>query len=218
MWLLRGDLKLAVTPVGVATGTTKAAVPRLDPTDEALFLRYREEGDLDAFGQLYDRHAAAIYRFLVRLFRDASGAEDVAQHTFLRVHEARNSFDERRGFRTWIFTIARRLALNWLERRGLPAEGELEGELPDPSSSPEQRVMAREDASAVQRALMALSREEAEVLLLSRYEDLSYAQVGEVVGCSADAAKMRVHRALKRLAERVAVESRFKRRTGEMEE
>ena len=191
-------------------------MPRPDPTDEALFLRYRE-GDLEAFGRLYDRHAGPIYRFLVRFLRDATGAEDVAQHTFLRIHEARDSFDERRGFRTWIFTIARRLAVNWLERHGSSVEGELEGELPDPAPSPEHRAMARDEASVVERALRALSREEAEVLLLSRYEDLSYAQIGEVVGCSADAAKMRVYRALKRLGERMAAESQSRRSTGGMQ-
>lgn len=184
------------------------------PSDEALFLRYRDDGDVEAFESLYDRYAAHVHGFLLRLLGDSAGAEDVAQHTFMRVHAARDSFDERRGFRTWIFTIARRLAMNWLERRGPPADEQLERELPDPLSSPERRALARDEARAVERALRALSRGDAEVLLLSRYQDLSHAEIGEVVGCSADAAKMRVHRALKRLAVIMAEESRSVRRTG----
>ena len=180
------------------------------PTDEALFLRYREHGDLEAFGRLYDRCGPAIFRFLQRLLRDQAAAEDLTQLAFLRIHEARASFDAGRTFRTWAFTIARRLALNWLEReghgrrtiRGLDsAESGLEVE--DPAPTAERRVIARQELRRVEQALSELAPDDAMVVLLCKYEGLSYAEIGSVVGCSTDAAKMRVHRALKRLAERL---------------
>lgn len=179
-------------------------------TDEALFLRYREHGDLDAFSQLYDRCGPAIFHFLQRLLRDPTAAEDLTQLAFLRIHEARASFDAGRTFRTWAFTIARRLALNWLEReghgrrtiRGLDS-AESGPEAEDPAPTAEQRVIAKQELRLVEQALSELTPDDAMVLLLSRYEGLSYPEIASVVGCSADAAKMRVHRALRRLAERL---------------
>ena len=192
----------------------RPAPPSPDLSDEALFVRYREQGDLEAFARLYDRYATPVYRFLVRLLRDGAAAEDVTQHAFLRIHEGRHSFDERRSFRTWIFTIARRLAVNSLERHGSSGHEDLDEELADPLPSPERRAVARDEARAVERALRTLATEDAEVLLLSRYEDLSYEEIGEVIGCSPDAAKMRVHRALKRLAERIVADLQPTREPG----
>ena len=171
--------------------------------DESLFIQYRADGDLEAFGQLYDRYGSAIFRFLLRFLRDRPAAEDLAQQVFLRVHEARSAFDPRRSFRTWIFTIARRLAVNWSVRGGGVSNESDPSELEDEAPSPEHRAIVRDEARAVERALSSLSREDAEVLLLAKYEGLSYEDIGEVVGCTSDAAKMRVHRALKRLIERL---------------
>lgn len=166
--------------------------------DEDLFVRYAG-GDEAAFGVVYDRFAQPIYRFLRRFLGDGSAAEDLTQQVFLRVHQARASFDATRSFRTWIFTIARRLALNALDARArAPAMG---GSVDVPSAlpSPEAEVARRDAAAALDAALMTLSPDERDVLLLSKYEDLSYAELGEIAGCSADAAKMRVHRALRKL-------------------
>ncbi len=171
-------------------------------SDEELFARYRERGDLEAFGQLYDRYASGIFRFLRRFLRDAVAAEDLTQQAFLRMHEARSAFDARRSFRTWAFTIARRLALNW-RARGVSASSAAE-DLSDQVPSPEGQVIARDELQRVERTLARLSRDDAEVLLLFKYEGLSHAEIGEVVGCSPDAAKMRVHRALKRFMEHLS--------------
>lgn len=173
------------------------------PPDESLFLKYRADGDLEAFGRLYDRYGPAIFRFLLRLLRDRHAAEDLVQQVFLRVHESRSAYDPRRSFRTWIFTIARRLAINWAERGAAAIESD-PPDIEDEAPSPEHRAIVRDEARAVERALASLSREDAEVLLLAKYEGLSYEQIGEVVGCASDAAKMRVHRALKRLTEGLA--------------
>lgn len=170
------------------------------PTDEALFLCYCERGDLESFGQLYDRYGVALLRFLRRLVRDPAAAEDLVQQAFLRMHEARASFDSAHSFRTWAFTIARRLAFNWLERERHVAAPGLREDTVDPAPSPERMTIVRNDVQQLERAFASLSREDVEIVLLAKYESLSHQQIGEIVGCSADAAKMRLHRALKRLA------------------
>jgi RNA polymerase sigma-70 factor (ECF subfamily) len=174
------------------------------PPDESLFVKYRADGDLEAFGRLYDRYGPAVFRFLLRLLHDRPAAEDLTQQVFLRVHESRGAFDARRRFRTWIFTIARRLAANCAARGGSTVTEADPPDVEDAAPSPEHRAIVRDEARAVERALSSLSRDDAGVLLLAKYEGLSYEEIGGVVGCSADAAKMRVHRALKRLAEQLA--------------
>ena len=178
------------------------------PSDEILFVRYRDTGDERTFEALYDRYGAAVYRFLRRLARNPAAAEDLTQQVFLRVHEARASFDAHRSFRAWIFTIAHRLALNWLGAHAQALEhGEL-ADYPDPAPSPEIRAMASLELSRVERALEGLLREDVEVLLLRKFEGLSFSETATALGCSEDAAKMRAHRALKRLAERLGTEAK----------
>lgn len=169
-----------------------------EQSDEDVFARY-QRGDEAAFEVVYDRFAKPIFRFLRRFIGDTSAAEDLTQQVFLRVHQARATFDPHRSLRTWIFTIARRLALNALDQRSrAPALG-VPADIASESPSPEAVVARRDASAALNAALMTLPADERDVLLLSKYEDLSYAELGEIVGCSADAAKMRVHRALKNL-------------------
>ena len=178
------------------------------PSDEELFVRYRDSGEERAFEALYDRYGAAIYRFLRRLARNSAAAEDLTQQVFLRVHEARASFDVRRSFRAWVFTIAHRLTLNWL---GAHAQAIEHGELadhPDAAPSPETRAMASLELSRVERALEGLPGEDVGVLLLRKFEGLAFSEIAAALGCSDDAAKMRAHRALKRLAERLGTEAK----------
>ena len=168
-------------------------------TDEELLRRYREHHAADAFELLYDRYATAIYRFLRRLTRNPAAAEDLTQQTFMRIHEACGSFDPRWSFRTWAFTIARRLGLNWLKRSTQAAEHcnlpeDLAG---DPS--PEGQALARLELERVERALGRMPRSEVEVLLLRRFEGLPFAEIASILGCTPAAAKMRAHRALLRL-------------------
>ncbi|MDX2093030.1 MAG: RNA polymerase sigma factor [Kofleriaceae bacterium] len=183
--------------------STEPIMMEASPTDEELFLRYQARGDLESFGQLYDRYGPALFRFLRRFLGDRAAAEDLTQHAFLRIHEARASFDAQRSFRTWAFTIARRLALNWLDRERRAAKPSVHNEASDPAPSPERMTIVRREVEQLRRAFAKLPREDVEVVLLAKYEGLSHQQIGEIVGCSADAAKMRLHRALKRLAEQL---------------
>lgn len=184
------------------------------PTDEELFSGYGENGDMEAFGLLYDRYSRGIFRFLWGLVRETAAAEDLVQQTFLKAHEARASFDPHKSFRTWIFTIARRAAINWREREGHRDHPEVPESVSDPSPTPEALAIARQEAAVVGQALSSLSGEDAEAILLFKYEGLSYEEIGKVVGCSGNAAKMRVHRALRRLFDKLPAMTRPGRRPG----
>lgn len=169
-------------------------------SDEELFQRYRDGYDADAFAAIYDRYAAPVFGFLRRFLRDRTASEDLVQQTFLRIHEARESFDPSQRLRTWIFTIARRLAINFLERERR-AVGPVADEPADSAPTPEQQVVMRNEVRRLENALAQLARDDAILVLLAKFEGLTSDELGHVLGCSADAAKMRLHRALRRLGE-----------------
>lgn len=175
-------------------------------TDEELFLRYRDRDDADAFVAIYDRYAAPVFGFLRRFLRNSAAAEDLVQQTFLRMHEARASFDPTLRLRTWIFTIARRLAINLLERERRAADSPSEEPI-DGAPTPEQQAATRGELRRLEAALTQLAHDDAILVLLAKFEGLTSEELGSVLGCSADAAKMRLHRALRRLGELLETEA-----------
>jgi RNA polymerase sigma-70 factor (ECF subfamily) len=183
-----------------------------DSTSDEILMAAYQAGNQDAFGELFDRHAGRVYGFLVRRLGDATAAEDLHQEAFLRVHRARESYDPERPFRAWLFAILHNLVNDTLRsRRRAPVTEPLGGdqsartdshldlEGPINDQSPERIFAARESTQALSRALSALSSDEATVLILARFEGLSYDDIGSVVGRSATAAKQLAYRALKRV-------------------
>src|SRR6266849_2734220 len=96
------------------------------------------QGDDGALASLYDRHLPAIYDFLARYLRDPNSAEDLAQTTFVRAWERRETLRNPDGVRAWLFTIAHNLATNQLTRgrRAEPIEERFD--LAAPGPGPEQ--------------------------------------------------------------------------------
>lgn len=174
-------------------------------SDEELFQRYRDRDDAAAFAAIYDRYDAPVFGFLRRFLRDSAAAEDLVQQTFLRIHEARGTFDPRLSLRTWIFTIARRLAINLIERERRVLD-RVTDEHADAAPSPEQQAATRSEVRRLERALAQLAHDDAILVLFAKFEGLTSDELGHVLGCSADAAKMRLHRALRRLGELLGAE------------
>ena len=90
------------------------------PADPELFARIAD-GDRDAFGLFYDRHAPVLFGFCVRILKDARDAEDVLQEAFIQVWRDARRFDATRAsVKTWLFTIARSRALDrWRSRHSI---------------------------------------------------------------------------------------------------
>lgn len=87
-----------------------------DLPDETLMQRLARN-DTAAFDRLFRRHRRAVFSYSFRMVGDGPAAEDLAQECFLRVWRARERYQPAAAFRTWLFTIARRLALDELKRR-----------------------------------------------------------------------------------------------------
>jgi len=152
---------------------------------DAETLARARAGDPRAFRTLYEHHADAVHGFLRRMLHQGSAAEDALQDTFLRVRRALSGFDPKGPAKlsTWIFTIARRVALNALERK-LP-------EPPPPVAVPPEPELRLALEAAVARLPDGLRS----TFVLRQGCDLSYEEVAAVEGIDVGTVRSRLHRA-----------------------
>ena len=154
-------------------------------------------GDAEAFQRLFRSLAPSVHAFFARTVGHGAAAEDLLQTTFLKIHRARRSWRSGGRLRPWVFTIAARVRTDWLRRSGREEE-EVDDEAPaspEASGDPAAAALARERAERVRSALESLSGPQRVVVHLHRFEDLSFGEIGEVLGISEGAAKLRAFRA-----------------------
>jgi len=175
-------------------------MPSREEADDAL-MEALSSGSAAAFQALYERYHRALFTFLVRLLGDRGQAEELFQETFLRVYLQRDRYHPRAAFRTWLYAIARNLAIDRLRGRGPEVEPGAEAldAVPDPDPGPLRRLEGREALGRLEEALAKLPPGQREVLLLARYAGLGHSEIAEVTGSSPEAVRVALHRALRAL-------------------
>ncbi len=184
-----------------------------DP-DVRLMLQVRADvpGAFEAVVDLYQNRLMGV---LVPMIGRVEEAEDLTQDVFLRVYRARKAYRPQAKFATWLFTIANNLALNHLRGRNRnPAAGL--GVLADDSQALrlEERAPAREGTASTQlrkvelsevvrEALENLGEDQKMAVLLNKFEEMSYAEIAQVMGRSEAAVKSLLARARTNLRERL---------------
>jgi RNA polymerase sigma-70 factor, ECF subfamily len=158
-------------------------------------------GDRSAMHVLYARHHVGVFRFVLRLLRDQSMAEDAVSEVFLDVWRQADRFEGRSGVLTWMLGIARFKALSALRH---PPEEELDeqtaGAIEDPADDPV-TILAKKDTGAIiRKCLTKLSADHREIIDLVYYHEKSIAEVAEIVGTPSNTVKTRMFGARKRLA------------------
>jgi|SRR4051794_771655 RNA polymerase sigma factor (sigma-70 family) len=149
-----------------------------------------------SFEALYRASAEAVFAYVASLLRDRSAAEEVTAAAFERAFRKRRSFDPRRGTqRAWLFGIARNAALDELRRRKRAAT------LTDEPAAEDAVTEDLERRATVRAALAGLDPRDRELIALKFHAGLGNAEIGAVLGISANNAGTRVHRALTRLRE-----------------
>lgn len=152
-------------------------------------------GDAEAFDRLVESHAPRLLRWLVATGTAHHDAEDAVQEAFIRAHRAIARYDPRWAFSTWLFTIAHRVRLDAVARRRDHAPLDAV----EPSAAPEPEADPLPEGGLWARARALLSPEDFRVLWLHYAEDQAPAAVARVLGISGIAARVRLHRARKRL-------------------
>jgi RNA polymerase sigma-70 factor (ECF subfamily) len=176
-------------------------------TDAGLVARF-QGGDDPAFDELVSRHQRKVLDFAYRMIGDAAEAQDVAQETFVRAYRALP--DYRPGaaaFTTWLFQIARRLALDRLRARSrrpvFQSLEDLPAPPPSPGKDPAQAFQALETGEQIARAVAGLPEDQRAALVLAEYEDLSMAEIAAALGTTEKAVENRLYRARTFLRERL---------------
>jgi len=179
----------------------------MQPAGDADLARAAAAGDAGSFDQLVGRHAPRLLRWLTATGTPHHDAEDAAQEAFIRAHRAIARYDPRWAFSTWLFTIAHRVRIDIAERRrdhvridagsGLAAGETISSE---PDLPP---------GSLWARARATLSADDFRLLWLHYAEDLAPGDVARVLGISGIAARVRLHRARKRLESTLRADPTF---------
>ncbi|HUE04167.1 MAG TPA: RNA polymerase sigma factor [Bryobacteraceae bacterium] len=188
-----------------------AAAATLD-YDAELMLRVKQ-GDGTSFGVLLEKHRASVTHFVYRLVQEQAVAEELAQEVFLRVYRSRASYEPTAKFKTWLFRIATHLALNWIRderhERGTERLDDVPADVParqvsDRRPSVEDQLVYQVKLAEIRKAVAALPDKQRAAVLMHKYEEMEYAQIAKVLGCSESAVKSLLFRAYESLRARLA--------------
>jgi len=170
-------------------------------TDEKL-LADAANGDTAAFQILYQRYRDPIFRFAYRMLGSVEAAEDVAHDCFLSLIRQPGRFDSTKAsFRTYLYAAARNQAARQYSSFGRETALDELSEEPAAAdrNAPMAQVLHHELASEVAGAIASLPPLQREALVLFEYEELSLAEIGEIVGVDANTVKGRLFRAREKL-------------------
>jgi RNA polymerase sigma-70 factor (ECF subfamily) len=192
-----------------------------DP-DVRLMLQVRDDVQ-GAFETLVERYQHRLVGVLAHLVGRPEEAEDLAQEVFLRIYRARKGYRPRAKFSTWLFTIANNVALNHLRAKGRSPMVQIGGganrggtesaasqeiapageQLPARDGTPSAQMRQVELAEIVREALNVLGEDQKVAVLLNKFEEMSYAEIAEVMGRSEAAIKSLLARARTHLREQL---------------
>jgi len=171
--------------------------------DITPLLQRISDGDRQAFAGIVTHYQRPLFGFLGRMALGQGLAEDIAQETFLRAWKNLADYQPRRAeFSTWLFTIARNLALHELARTGHRREAGSDDDLPEQACQrpqPPEALAGAQQRERLQRALRQLALPDRSALALAYIHDLALSEVARIEGCSLAAIKTRLHRAKEKL-------------------
>jgi RNA polymerase sigma-70 factor (ECF subfamily) len=175
-------------------------------------LRVRE-GDDSGFSILIEKYRKQIVHFMFRMSRNQAVAEELAQEVFLRVYRSRQTYRAEAKFSTWLYRIATNLGVN--HARDTKYERTAQNvylDQPDPETgtspdvadstlSVEQELVREERMNAIRKHVMALPERQRNAVLMHKYQEMDYKEIGEVLKLSESATKSLLFRAYQTLRE-----------------
>jgi RNA polymerase sigma-70 factor (ECF subfamily) len=180
-------------------------------TDEELVTRCKAElpSNTRSYEILVQRHMNRVYSLVFRVVSNKEEAEDITQEVFVKVYNNLRKFEQQASFSSWLYRIATNSALDSLDKikrrpmtvassnnsAGNEEENYPLSSQPSPLAGPEESVIQSELRDCIRQVLKKLDRDQAHVLLLRDFDDLSYDEIAKVLQASLSTVKMRIHRA-----------------------
>ena len=166
--------------------------------DNALMLKVKS-GDLDKLGLLYEHHKKSLFGFFYNMNGNASVSEDLVQNVFVRMLKYKHTFTGEGSFTAWMFRTARNVNYDHYKKNKKEAHqtqlSSVAYKLEDESGL-EAKMDKKAEVAQLGQAMRQLPPEKREVLILSKYKGIKFSEIGEILGCSEGAAKVKAHRAL----------------------
>jgi RNA polymerase sigma-70 factor (ECF subfamily) len=199
-----------LTRAGKETSALATPVPADGMDDAAVMLRVRS-GDQTAFDYLVQKYRRPMVRFMYRMAHNTAAAEDLAQEVFLRVYRSRESYEASAKFTTWLYRIASNLAVNHArDTRHERAENQVSLDEPDEETgmtmdvadstlSVEENIVRRERMMAIREKVHALPERQKIAVIMHKYQQMDYKQIGKVLKLSESATKSLLFRAYETL-------------------
>ncbi len=176
--------------------------------EEARIVRAAARGDEAAFEKLVLAHQKHVYSLALKLTGSAEDAMDASQDAFLKAFQNLRSFRGESRVSVWLYRLTYNASMDILKksRRGtlvpLPADEEgAELEIPDPSPTPDEEALRREELEEVRRAMEELDEDKRRILLMREYNGMSYQDIARALGLEEGTVKSRLARARAALAE-----------------
>jgi len=160
-------------------------------------------GNLANMGEIYQHRHRALFRFFFRLTGRQAVSEDLVHEVFLRMIRYRHTYGASDGFESWMYRIARNVLADSAKKHRLETaadEGELEA-VDSGRPTAFDNISKQQDLTLLYKAMRELPADKRELLVLSRFQGLSYEQIGRIVGCETGAVKVRVFRAMKAVSQ-----------------
>ena len=180
-----------------------------DSGDSPLFeaIRHAQQGDALAFEFLYRLHCRRVYALCLRMVRNTSEAEDLAQETFLLLFRKIHTFRGESSFSTWLYRLTANMVLmHFRKNKAAPVSLEeiflREGETGAPRREPgakDLRLCGLFERADLEAAILQLSESHRANFLLHDVQGYQHAEIAGILGCSIAASKSNVHRARKQL-------------------
>ena len=165
------------------------------PSDGQLVTKL-QSGDLDALGDLYQRHKTLVYRTALAITHDPSAAEDILQDCFMRLHRYAYSIDDARPLQPWLYRVTTNLAYD-SEKRSKRWQISLDGVMhwlaSPPHHSPEWRVETDDWQSEMMNAVSSLNIKHRIVIVLFYLNSLTVQEIASVLECPVGTVKSRLH-------------------------
>src|SRR5438105_7412658 len=157
------------------------------------------QGDLASMAMLFERHHRALFNFFVHVNGNRELSEDLVQDVFFRMLKYRKSYRPDRSFTAWMYQIARNAQIDSAHKhRNEVSIGDTEfrsdGDMDD-------NLKRKQEKALLRRAMTRLPVEKRELLVLSRFQNLKYDEIGAILGCDVGAVKVRVYRVVRALSQ-----------------
>jgi RNA polymerase sigma-70 factor, ECF subfamily len=177
-----------------------------DESDEEIIALYKN-GDQEAFKGLISRYASSLYNFTARL-TDRNNASDVVQETFIKIWKNLHKFDSSKAsFKTWIFTIAKNTATDFLRKKKSLSFSDIEKQIdendnsfleniPDKELIPDEALQKLQDSILLNKVLDKLPIHYKAILMLHYQEDMTFDEIGKVLGKPLNTVKSSHRRAI----------------------